>query len=204
MRFSAMEIAVKTYRDYRGCCGLESIETQENQREIGSRCESTRHWGRVCERKFKNGQFVSGVMGLMVTAWFSPRLAKGVWLSLRKTGNREPREFVGRYGDGWISSTYRDWFVVPKGSKRLELELEAPPHPHVEELEFRVTLEAIPLGTFRFEDDATLIIPISLPGNPGELFRLGIDVNRSFRPSEHDSNGDDRDLAIKLVGIRWF
>ncbi len=201
--FSASEIALKTYNVYRLCCGLDPIGSQLVQRELKSRCESARHWGRVCERRFKKGHVVLGSMAFLATAWFSPRLAKSVWMSLSKKRREDRREFVGRYGDGWISDKYREWFLVPKGSTRLVLGFEAPPLPHAEELEFRVALEEIQMGSFRFEDDISLDVPINLPRNSGDLVRLEIDVNRTFRPSEYDSNGDDRDLAIKLAGIRW-
>ena len=59
------------------------------------------------------------------------------------------------------------------------------------------------MGAFRFVDDSILKVPIDLKQSTEELIRLEIDANRSFRPNDQVSNGDERELALKLIGIRW-
>jgi hypothetical protein len=43
-----------------------------------------------------------------------------------------------------------------------------------------------------------------LPERSAGLIQLKIDVNRSFRPNDHDVNGDETEVAIKLLGIKWM
>jgi len=202
-RFSGEAIALQTYNLYRRSCDLDPLEEARLPTNEGSRCESTRHWGRVCERNFKGGRPLRGLGALVITAWLSLPLAKAIWRALRKERTRIQSNFYGRYGDGWIGPKYRDWFMVPKGSKGFELELGAPPLPHADDFEIRIAVEGSELGVFRFDDDSTLRIPIDLKQITRELIRLEIDANRSFTPNEQVSNGDERELALKLIGIRW-
>jgi hypothetical protein len=67
-------------------------------------------------------------------------LAKAVYGFLNREKANRDNDFHGRYGDGWIGARYRDWFMVPKGAKGLELELGAPPLPHADEFEFRIAV----------------------------------------------------------------
>lgn len=202
-RFSGEAITLRTYNLYRSCCGLDLLEEKDCSSKAAIRCESTRHWGRVCERKFRAGRRTSGIMALLVTAWLSWPLARAVYRTLKREKTNRDKGFHGRYGDGWIGVKYRDWFMVPKEAKALELDLVAPPFPHADDFGIKVVVERNEIGVFRFEDDSTLRVTIDLKHGIGELIRLEIDSNQSFKPNKQVQNGDERELAIKLVGINW-
>ena len=92
---------------------------------------------------------------------------------------------------------------MPEGSKGLILEIEAPPLPHADDFSFRVALQGLELGDFRFEGKSSLRILITLKESSKELVQLKIDSNYWFRPNDRDDNGDERELAVKLAGIHW-
>jgi len=202
-RFSSEAIARQTYELYRKTCGLEPTPMGSRHGDkTNNRCESTRHWGRVSERNFRAGKSFSGLTALLLAAMKSPPLARSIWKSVR-TKDASIRSFSGRYGDGWVGPNYREWFWVPEGSKRLVLEIEAPPLPHADDFHFRVVVQGIEAGDFRFTGKSSLRIPIDLKESAEELVQLEIDSNYWFRPNDRDSNGDERELAIKLAGICW-
>jgi hypothetical protein len=202
-RFSSEAIARQTYELYRKTCGLEPTPMGSRHGDkTNNRCESTRHWGRVSERNFRAGKSFSGLAALLLAAMKSPPLARSIWKSVR-TKDASIRSFSGRYGDGWVGPNYREWFWVPEGSKRLVLEIEAPPLPHADDFHFRVVVQGIEAGDFRFTGKSSLRIPIDLKESAEELVQLEIDSNYWFRPNDRDSNGDERELAIKLAGICW-
>jgi glycosyltransferase involved in cell wall biosynthesis len=202
-RFSSEAIARQTYELYRKTCGLEPTPMGSRHGDkTNNRCESTRHWGRVSERNFRAGKSFSGLAALLLAAMKSPPLARSIWKSVR-TKDASIRSFSGRYGDGWVGPNYREWFWVPEGSKRLVLEIEAPPLPHADDFHFRVVVQGIEAGDFRFTGKSSLRIPIDLKESAEELVQLEIDSNYWFRPNDRDSNGDERELAIKLTGICW-
>jgi hypothetical protein len=202
-RFSSEAIARQTYELYRKTCGLEPTPMGSRHGDkTNNRCESTRHWGRVSERNFRAGKSFSGLAALLLAAMKSPPLARSIWKSVR-TKDASIRSFSGRYGDGWVGPNYREWFWVPEGSKRLVLEIEAPPLPHADDFHFWVVVQGIEAGDFRFTGKSSLRIPIDLKESAEELVQLEIDSNYWFRPNDRDSNGDERELAIKLTGICW-
>ena len=202
-RFSSEAIARQTYELYRKTCGLEPTPMGSRHGDkTNNRCESTRHWGRVSERNFRAGKSFSGLAALLLAAMKSPPLARSIWKSVRNK-DASIRSFSGRYGDGWVGPNYREWFWVPEGSKRLVLEIEAPPLPHADDFHFRVVVQGIEAGDFRFTGKSSLRIPIDLKESAEELVQLEIDSNYWFRPNDRDSNGDERELAIKLTGICW-
>ncbi len=202
-RFSSEAIARQTYELYRKTCGLEPTPMGSRHGDkTNNRCESTRHWGRVSERNFRAGKSFSGLTALLLAAMESPPLARSIWKSVRNK-DASIRSFSGRYGDGWVGPNYREWFWVPEGSKRLVLEIEAPPLPHADDFHFRVVVRGIEAGDFRFTGKSSLRIPIDLKESAEELVQLEIDSNYWFRPNDRDSNGDERELAIKLTGICW-
>ena len=202
-RFSSEAIARQTYDLYRKTCGLDPTPLESSRlAKTNSRCESTRHWGRVSERSLRAGKLLLGLVALLVTALKSPPLARSIWKALQSKGDRAS-SFNGRHGDGWIVPNYREWLWVPEGSKGLILEIEAPPLPHADDFSFRVALQGIELGDFRFEGKSSLRILITLKESSKELVQLKIDSNYWFRPNDRDDNGDERELAVKLAGIHW-
>ncbi len=202
--FSAETIALKMCNLYREVVGEEPISTSSSVAPPSVRYEQARHFKRLCEEAFERGNWANGLWNLLLAGARSPRMG---WSRLRRLASprewREPSPFVGRFEDGWIGPKFRDYLFAPEGARELEVVLESP--LSIEGKAVLVELEMDDAARLEVEvgQNGQQSFRIGIPDGAVEVVSFEISCDRSFVPKELGHSEDERELSLKLVGIRW-